>query len=163
MPALGGPARSPRSSPSRTGRTRPSKSARAGVCRRHRRFEPPGARGLHLRRIWTLRLRLLQPVPHVHLAVHRRRGEQLLPDLLGFARAPIEFAEAVVTMGNERAHTELRGECQGLLVVVFGFLRFGGVAARSDLAQKEQGPCFVAAFAVLAGEREGLASSTRAE
>src|SRR5262245_11537829 len=39
-----------------------------------------------------LRLRLLQPVRHPHLAVHRRRGGEMLLRLLTLARASIELA-----------------------------------------------------------------------
>src|SRR5262245_4678823 len=38
--------------------------------------------------------RLLQPDLHVHLAVHRRRGGEVLLRLLALARAPVELAEA---------------------------------------------------------------------
>jgi hypothetical protein len=41
-------------------------------------------------------VRLLQPVRHLHLAVHRRRGGEVLLCLLALARAPGEFAEAEV-------------------------------------------------------------------
>ena len=40
-----------------------------------------------------LRLRLLQPEAHVHLAVHRRRGDEVLLSLLPPVRAPVELAE----------------------------------------------------------------------
>ena len=41
-----------------------------------------------------LRLRLLQPEPHVHLAAHRSRGSHVLVRLVALARAPVELAEA---------------------------------------------------------------------
>src|SRR6266481_6561821 len=41
-----------------------------------------------------LRLRLLQPVRHVHLAVHRRCGREVFAGLLALACAPVELAEA---------------------------------------------------------------------
>ena len=43
-----------------------------------------------------LRFRLLQPVRHPHLAVHRRCGGEMLLRLLTLARAPVELAEAEV-------------------------------------------------------------------
>src|SRR5262245_2778061 len=46
-----------------------------------------------------LRLCLLKPVPHPHLAVHRRRGGEMLLRRLALARAPKEPAEAEVAVG----------------------------------------------------------------
>src|SRR5262245_11148513 len=51
-----------------------------------------------------LRLRPLQPVRHPHLAVHRRRGGEVLLRLLALARASAELAEAEVAVGDEGAH-----------------------------------------------------------
>src|SRR5262245_32273990 len=48
-----------------------------------------------------LRLRLLQSVRHPHLAVHRRRGGEVLLGLFAFARASVEFAKAEVAVGDE--------------------------------------------------------------
>src|SRR5262249_32883892 len=48
-----------------------------------------------------LSLRLLQPVRHPHLAVHRRRSGEMLLRLLALARAPVELAEAEVAVGDE--------------------------------------------------------------
>src|SRR4029450_7273713 len=62
--------------------------------------------------ILQLRLRLLQPVRHVHLAIHRGRGGEVLPRLLALARAPVELAEAEVAVGHGGAHAELGGERQ---------------------------------------------------
>src|SRR5262249_3596283 len=53
------------------------------------------------------RLCLLQPVRHPHLAVHRRRGGEMLLRLLTLARAPVELAEAEVAVGDEGAHASL--------------------------------------------------------
>src|SRR2546422_10622603 len=58
------------------------------------------------RRLSHLRLRLLQPEPHVHLAVHRRRGGEVLLRLLTLAGAPVELAKAEVAVGDERAHAD---------------------------------------------------------
>jgi hypothetical protein len=46
-------------------------------------------------------LRLLQPVRHPHLAIHRRRGSEMLLRLLTLARAPGELAEAEVAVSNQ--------------------------------------------------------------
>src|SRR5262245_32213396 len=68
-------------------------------------------------RLSHLRLRRLQPICHPHLAVHRRRGGEMLLRLLALARAPGELAEAEVTVGDQRAHAELVGERQRLAVI----------------------------------------------
>src|SRR5262249_39981008 len=69
------------------------------------------------RRLPHCRLRLLKPVRHAHLAVHRRRGGEMLVRLLTLARAPVELAEAEVAVGDEGAHAEVAGERQRLAVV----------------------------------------------
>src|SRR6266508_5313513 len=71
----------------------------------------PGRRGPSPQ-LPRLRLRLLQPEPHVHLAVHRRRADEVLPRLLARTRAPAELAEAEVAVGDERAHAAWLGESQ---------------------------------------------------
>src|SRR3989442_1145742 len=43
-----------------------------------------------------LLLRLLQPEPHVHLAVHRRRGREVLVGLLALPCASVELPQAEV-------------------------------------------------------------------
>jgi len=50
------------------------------------------------------------PEPHVHLAVHRRRGGQVLSGLLQLARAPKEPGETEVATGDEGVHLQLLGE-----------------------------------------------------
>jgi hypothetical protein len=54
-----------------------------------------------LSKLPDLCLRLLQPEPHVHLAVHRRREGEVLAGLFLIARAPGELAEAEVAVGDE--------------------------------------------------------------
>src|SRR5262249_33506166 len=54
----------------------------------------------------SVRLSLLQPVRHPHLAVHRRRGDEVLLRLPALARAPVELAEAEVAVGDEGALAE---------------------------------------------------------
>src|SRR5262249_15827909 len=58
------------------------------------------------------RLRLLLPVRHPHLAVHRRRGGEMRLRLLALARAPVELAEAEVAVGDEGAHAARLGKSQ---------------------------------------------------
>ena len=64
-----------------------------------------------------LRLRLLQPEAHVHLAVHRGRGGEVLLRLLALGGSTEELGEAEVTVGDERAHAARLGEGQRLAVV----------------------------------------------
>src|SRR6266849_8902295 len=83
-------------------------------------------------------LRLLQPEPHVHFAVHRRRGGEVLSGLLALARAPVELAEAEVTMGDERAHAARLGERQRLAVVGLAALGIEPVGMGRDVAEQVQ-------------------------
>src|SRR5215472_10565655 len=61
------------------------------------------------RRVY-LCLRLLQPKPHIHLAVQRRRGGQVPLRPLALARALVELAEAEMAVGDERAHAAILGD-----------------------------------------------------
>src|SRR5262245_19263431 len=61
--------------------------------------------------------RLLQPEPHVHLAVHRCRDVEVLLCLVALTGLPIEPAEAEVAVRDERAHAARLGEGQCLPVV----------------------------------------------
>ncbi|PYN89578.1 MAG: hypothetical protein DMD87_05245 [Candidatus Rokuibacteriota bacterium] len=62
-----------------------------------------------------------------------------------------ELAEAEVAVGLERAHAELRGQCEGLTVGVFGSFGLLGIAARRHLAMELQQQC---AEAPLSGVRD---------
>jgi hypothetical protein len=42
------------------------------------------------------------PGAHVHLAIHRRCGDEMIPSLLAFVRAPVEPAEAEVAAPSAR-------------------------------------------------------------
>src|SRR5262252_6949426 len=75
-----------------------------------------------------LRLRLLQPKPHIHLAVQRRRGGQVPLRLLAFARPSRQLAEAEVAVGNERAHAARLGKGQRLTVMGLAAVRVGLIA-----------------------------------
>src|SRR5262249_47438673 len=98
--------------------------------------------------------RLLHPVRHPHLSIHRRRGGEMLLRLLALARAPVELAEAEVAVGDEGAHAELDGERYRLAVVLLGALDFRRIAMRGDLAEDIEATCFDSALAPLAGEAE---------
>jgi hypothetical protein len=63
----------------------------------------------------------------------------------------------VVAMGHERAHAELLGEGQGLLVVGFGLLGIGGVGVGLNGAKLVQRERLVPACLLLPGQVEGLA------
>src|SRR3989442_8345579 len=67
-------------------------------------------------RIPHLNLSLLKPVAHAHLAVHRRRGREVLLRLRTLACAPVELAEAEVTVVDEEAHAEYLGESTSQMV-----------------------------------------------
>ena len=54
-----------------------------------------------------LRLCLLQPVRHPHLAIHRRRRGEMLLRPLALADAPGELAKAEVAVGDEGAYASL--------------------------------------------------------
>src|SRR5262249_42489623 len=62
-----------------------------------------------------LPLRLLQPVRHPHLAVHRRRGGEMLLRLFALARAPGELAEAEAAVGRFGTDPQLRRQSESLL------------------------------------------------
>ena len=94
---------------------------------------------------------LLQPEPHVHLAVHRRRRGQVFPGLLALVRAVAELAEAEVAVGDEGAHAELLGERERVTVAAVSVLR--GIVVGGDLTEETEGPRFVAALTALAGKR----------
>src|SRR3990170_3138461 len=98
-------------------------------------------------------LRLLQPEPHVHLAVHRRRRAEMLLRLLALVRVRVELAEAEVTVGDEGAHAELLGERERVTEVAVSVLR--GIAAGGDLTEEPEGPRFVTALTAFAGKAQG--------
>ena len=82
------------------------------------------------------RLRLFQPEAHAHLAVHGRRGGEVLTRRLALASDPGEPAEAEVAVGDEGSHTERLRERQRLAVVAGSAL---GVACRRDVTGKAEG------------------------
>ena len=83
----------------------------------------------------TLCLGLLQPVRHAHLAVHRRRGGEVLARLLGLARLRVQRAEAELAVGDERTHAVRLGESQRLVVVGLATLGVEPIGMSRDVAE----------------------------
>jgi hypothetical protein len=110
--------------------------------------------GLDTADIRRFSLRFLQPVRHAHLAVHRRRGGEVLLGLLSLVRAPVELAEAEMAVGDEGAHAELQGQRERSVIVPFGRLTEWWITASMDLAEKSQRGRLVRSLAVRLGERE---------
>ena len=59
--------------------------------------------------------------------------------LLHPARSAIQTAEAMMTVGLERAHAEFVGQGEGLAVVDFGLLDVWEIAVCSDGAEEAKG------------------------
>ncbi len=94
-----------------------------------------------------LRLRLLPPEPHVHLAVHRHRSGEVLLRLLSLARTSVELAKAEVAVSDERAHTARLAEGQRLAVVGLGRLNLlGRIERRGDGAETVKQNRFLASL-----------------
>ena len=85
-----------------------------------------------------LDLRLLQPERHVHLAVHRRRRCHMLLRLLARARAPVQFAEAEMAVGDKRAHAARFGEFQRGEIVSFTGVSVEAIPVGGDVAEEVQ-------------------------
>jgi hypothetical protein len=108
------------------------------------------------------RRRLREPEPHVHLAVHRGRRGQVVPDLCFLARAPVELAEAEVAVGDEGAHAKFASQGEGLRIVAFGHLGAGETTRiGSDLSEEAEGPRFVPALFLSTRRGEGLFSEAQ--
>jgi hypothetical protein len=60
-------------------------------------------------------------------------------------------------VGRERAHAQLLGQGEGLLVVGFGLLDIGGIGVGLDGAKLVQRVRLIPAFLVLPGQVERLA------
>jgi hypothetical protein len=58
-------------------------------------------------------------------------------------------------MRDERAHTELPGQGEGLLVVLSGMLDLWGLSLRSDLPEKPERVCQVSPLFVLVRQFKG--------
>jgi hypothetical protein len=51
-------------------------------------------------------LRLLQPEAHIHLAIHRGAGAEVISGLRPVTHSPVQLAKAEIAMSYERAHAE---------------------------------------------------------
>src|SRR5216684_3446929 len=85
-----------------------------------------------------LRLRLLHPVRHPHLAIHRRRHGEMLLRLLALVRTPVELSEAEVAVGDERAHAAGLGEGEGLAVASLAALGIEPIGMARDVPEHVQ-------------------------
>jgi hypothetical protein len=85
-----------------------------------------------------LLLRLLQPVRHAHLAVHRRRNGEVFLGLLALVRTAVELAEAEVAVGDEGAHAARLGEGKRFAVVGLAALGIETPGMGCDVAEKVQ-------------------------
>src|SRR5262245_30601950 len=107
----------------------------------------------------NVRLRLLQPEGHAHLAVHAYRGGQLLLGHRLVARPTVELAEAEVAVGGEWTHAELVGPRERLPVVAFRRPHVGRVARGGDFAEEAQRPALETSLPAPARARESLLRS----
>ena len=114
---------------------------------------------LHLRQRL---LRLGQPERHVHSTVEIDGGGQGGVGLCGTAGLVVQTAQPVVAVGHERAHAQLVGQGQGLLVVSFGLHSIGRIGVGLDDAKLVQCDCLVPAFLELPGQVERLRACCRA-
>src|SRR5262249_43320498 len=97
---------------------------------------PPAERGPPSHQLPQLRPRRLKPEWHVHLAVHRRRGGEVLARLLALARARAQLPEAEVAVGDKRAHATRLGEGQRLAVVGLATLGIELVGVGCDVTEQ---------------------------
>src|SRR5262249_30174663 len=105
------------------------------------------------RRLRHRPLRLLQPQAHLHLAVHRGRGREVVAGLVGVADSTAEPAEAEVAVSDEGAHPQLAGERERVTVVAVGVS--GGVTLSCDVTEDPESPGFIWTLTALAGEGQG--------
>ena len=101
--------------------------------------------------------RLRQPESHVHGTVQLDSGGDFDTGVFDPAHAAIQGAEAEVAVGHERAHAELLGQGQGLLVVGCGLLSIEGVGVGLDGAQLVERMRLAPTFLLLPGQIERLA------
>jgi hypothetical protein len=81
---------------------------------------------------------LFQPELHVHLAVHHRRGGEVLVNALGLAHLAEELAKAEVAVRDERAHAAGLGQPQRFAVVGLAALGVELVRMGRDVAEQVQ-------------------------
>jgi hypothetical protein len=92
----------------------------------------------HLSPLVRLRLRLLQPEAHVHLAVQRRCVSQVLAGLLALACVPAELTEAEVAVSDEWAHPQSFGNRERLPVVGLSSFSIKSVKTDSEVGEQVQ-------------------------
>ena len=97
---------------------------------------------------------LREPESHVHRAVKGNSGGQGHAGLLRLTGLGVQYAEAAVAVGLERAHPQLLGQGEGLLVVRFGLRSFSGRTLGGDLPEEPQGVGSVSPFLMGLGERQ---------
>src|ERR1700675_3774348 len=85
-----------------------------------------------------LPLHLFEPEAHVHLAVHRCCGSEVLPRLIAPARAPVELPKAEMAVGDEGAHAARLGQRQRLAVVDLAAFGIEPVGMGRDIAKQMQ-------------------------
>src|SRR5262249_24574219 len=78
------------------------------------------------------------PELHVHLAAHRRRGDEVLLRLLSLACSPVELAEAKVAVSDQGPHAARLGEHQSLAVARLAALSIEAVRMGCDVAEQVQ-------------------------
>src|ERR1700730_10367353 len=79
-------------------------------------------------------LRLLPPVRHAHLAIHRRRSGEVFAGQVTVVGASVELAEAERTRGDKGPHAELLGKRQGCAVVALRVSAVEGTGMSGDMA-----------------------------
>src|SRR5215471_13158282 len=79
---------------------------------------------------------LLQPQRHVHVLVHRARGEEALAGARARPRSAVELAKAEVAVSGERPHPDLLGERERVTIVGLSERRL--IATGGDLAEEPE-------------------------
>src|SRR5215813_8614657 len=88
-------------------------------------------------------LRFFQPEPHVHLAVHRHAGREMLMRLLTLCSAQIELGKADVAVGGERTHARILGEGEGVPLMANRDVEMGYRRLPHNFTKDVQGSSFV--------------------
>src|SRR5712692_8905242 len=122
---------------------------------------PTSPRSLLLTRLLQLRLRLLQPELHAHLAECGCRGGKVLPGRLSLACSPVELAQAEAAVCEEWPHAKLRSAGPRFEVVRFGLADVPGCTVTCDLAEYPHDPPLVSPLPALTGQAESVAGSHR--
>ena len=100
------------------------------------------------------RFGLRQPEGHVHSAIHLDSGGERGAGQCSTVCLAVERAETVVTVRLQRAHAEVFGQGEGVLIVDHGWLAIRRLTPCCDVAEQAQGIGLVTAFLVLTSERQ---------